>query len=152
MKNSENFRKLQEGRARMTKEEITAGARKGALRTNEIKREKKKFKELASVVLSAPIRDGELEAFTTIEDSNGKNLTLAEKALLVQAVKALGGDLKALEFLRDSSGQKEAEKQTIEVENRTTGKIDQVLAEMRRHNEKNKKDEKGEKDEKKGHS
>lgn len=78
-----------------SKEEARKRGRAGGIKSGEAKREKKKLRELAQMILE--------EEFTTDE---GVTLTRGEAALRAQAIKAIdNGDTRALAFLRDTAGQ-----------------------------------------------
>lgn len=78
--------------SKRTKEEQRAIATKGGVASGEARRAKKTMREVLEILLES--KDPE---------SNKTNI----EAMMTKAVlKALGGDLKAMEFVRDTSGQK----------------------------------------------
>lgn len=84
---------------RLTVEEQRAGG----IASGKARREKKLLRELAQMILDEDITD-----------SSGKTMTRGEAALRVQARRAIvDGDVKALQFLRDTAGQ--APVQQVEV-------------------------------------
>ena len=83
--------------------------RKGAIKSAEVRREKKKMKEALKSLLKLPVKDtdlkGELEELG-FEDEEMNN----QLALLVAAYKrGVQGDIKAIEFIRDTIGEKPKE-------------------------------------------
>ena len=90
MANEQNLRPIE-----LSHEEATRNGRKGGIASGEARRERKKMQELARMILAEEI-----------EDSHGRTLTRGEAALRMQARRAVfDGDLKALEFLRDTAGE-----------------------------------------------
>lgn len=70
--------------------------RMGGIASGKAKREKKRLRELAQMILDEEITD----------KATGEVMTQGEAALRVQARKAImDGDTKALAFLRDTAGQ-----------------------------------------------
>lgn len=84
--------------------ELTASEqRAGGIASGKARREKRKLRELAQMILEEEVTD-----------SSGRQMSRGEAALRVQARKAiLDGDVKALAFLRDTAGQ--APVQQVEV-------------------------------------
>ena len=78
----------------------------GGKASGEARREKKRLKELAQMILDEEITD-----------KRGVVMTQGEAALRKQAQKAINnGDTRALEFLRDTAGQKPVERiETVEI-------------------------------------
>ena len=86
----------------------------GGVASGKARREKKSMQELAKIVLNMPYEatDDELDeleriCFTEFPD---KHLTVGERSLLAVAKKAMKGDASALAFIRDTAGEKPAEK------------------------------------------
>lgn len=93
----------------LTAEEQREIARKGGIASGEARRAKKELREIAEQMLELAVNAGETGDLEFINDSN-KNLTAAQKIILEQIVKALKGDTKAAEFVRDTAGQKPTDK------------------------------------------
>lgn len=95
-----------------TKEEVREIARKGGINSGKVRKEKKRMKETIDLILQLAmnvgqeVELGEIQAFAELK---GKNLTVEQAMVIQQVQKALKGDLSALTFLRDTSGQKPAE-------------------------------------------
>ena len=92
-----------------TPRERRENASKAGKASAKARREKKTFKAIFSAVLDMPIERGkstDLDQIRTIADAKGKNLTVQEATALSIAVKAVKGDLKAAEFIRDTIGEK----------------------------------------------
>lgn len=78
-----------------TKEEVKKIASKGGKASGKARRKKKELKQLLELALSQPYKDGDDNYF-------------AVTAALVE--KALNGDVKAYEVIRDTIGQKPTQK------------------------------------------
>lgn len=91
-------------------------ARKGGKASAAKRREKKTMEQSLQILLNLAVSDSTLtdptddDAFNKIK---GKNLTVQDKILVEVIKKALKGDLKAIEFLRDTSGQKPIDKKNV---------------------------------------
>ena len=72
------------------------------------------LREIAAELLSLPCPDGAAalsgleETARRAAEARGRPLEVYEAALLAQAAKALQGDTRAAQFLRDASGEKDA--------------------------------------------
>ncbi len=91
-----------------TKEEQRAIAKMGGIASGKARREKKMFRETLESLLSMPMRNGkcqdidEIRSFASVK---GKNISVQDAVLIAQIQKAMKGDTKAAEFIRDTSGQ-----------------------------------------------
>lgn len=104
--NDENIIRANEKR---TPAERRANAAKAGKASGKARRDKRTFKAIFSEVLDMPIKKGkstDLDQIRSVADAKGKNLTVQEATALSIAVKALKGDLKAAEFIRDTIGEK----------------------------------------------
>lgn len=94
---------------KLTKDEQRKIASKGGKASVEARRKKKLMKETAESILSMPMGEGEFKSVDELNNylaCKGKNLSIQELIVLQQVKKALDGDLKAAEFLRDLVGEK----------------------------------------------
>lgn len=108
MANDENLLKAEE----LTSEQLRARATKGGIASGKARREKKAMKETLSVLLSMQLQDGrgaDIETIRSISALKGKNISVQEAIMLAQIKKAMKGDTRAAEFVRDASGNKLAE-------------------------------------------
>lgn len=105
---SKNLKPIKKGQ--LTREEAKARGSKGGIASVEARRKKKSMQELAGWVLEMPLTDASIENVTSLAGASGKNITVKEAALLAQANKAIHGDAKALEILRDTAGEKPVER------------------------------------------
>ena len=93
----------------LTPRERKERAKKMGIASGKARREKKAMKETLAALLSMPLQDGstaDIEQIQSIARLNGKNITVQEAIMLAQIKKAMKGDTKAAEFVRDSSGNK----------------------------------------------
>lgn len=92
-----------------TKEEQKRIARQGGIASGKSRREKKAMKDTLATLLAMPLKDGmsqDIDQIQSIASLNGKNITVQEAIMLAQIKKAVKGDTRAAEFVRDSSGNK----------------------------------------------
>ena len=110
-----------------TPEERTERAREMGIASGKARRERKAMKDTLATLLSMPLKDGaatDIEDIQSIAALNGKNITVQEAIMLAQIKKAVKGDTKAAEFVRDSSGNKL--KEGIEI----SGEVNNPFAEL----------------------
>lgn len=92
-----------------TAEEARELGRKGGIASGKARRKKKAMKDTLAELLTMPLEDRALENLEDIQSLatlNGKNITVQEAILLAQITKAIEGDTKAAEYVRDTSGNK----------------------------------------------
>ena len=92
-----------------TKAEQREIAKKGGIASGKARREKKAMKDTLTALLSMPLKSGkaaDVESIKNLAALKGKNITVQEAIMLAQIQKALKGDTKAAEYIRDTSGQK----------------------------------------------
>ena len=100
MANPENLMTPQELNARLTPGERKANAKKAGKASAKKRAERKQFRELLELALSQP----------NIDNPDVDNWTVATAALLQ---KAMGGDVRAWEVMRDTLGQKPVEETRV---------------------------------------
>lgn len=92
------------------KRDQTAEQRKAAAKK---RREKKQMQEIAKIVLHMPFEgtDAQLDDLEglSFEDYPDRKLTVSEISILKVAKKAMRGDIAAIQFLRDTAGEKPVE-------------------------------------------
>lgn len=92
-----------------TKAEQREIARKGGIASGKARREKKAMKETLETLLKMPLKAGKAADLDEIKDIaalKGENITVQEAIMLAQIQKAMKGDTKAAEYVRDTSGNK----------------------------------------------
>lgn len=91
----------------MTPEERLEAQRRGGKKTQALNRRRKHMQEIAAQVLSMPLADAdEIEAALKKGGMEDPDINYAAGIVMVQTKKAMSGDTKAAEFVRDTSGQK----------------------------------------------
>ena len=96
----------------LTSDELRERARAGGIASGKARREKKAMRETLDILLSMPMKDGEyadVESIQSFESIKGKNISVQEAILIAQVQKAMKGDTKAAEYVRDNIGQKPGE-------------------------------------------
>lgn len=99
--------------SKMTPEQRAENGRKGALKAIETKRKRKAMKETLEVLLDMPMKKGKVytaEEIKSFADLKGKNITIDQAMMICLVQKALKGDLSAIAMVRDTIGEKPAEK------------------------------------------
>lgn len=96
-----------------TAEQRKAAASKAGKAAAKKRREKKQMQEIAKIVLHMPFEGTEaqlddLEGLS-FEDYPDRKLTVSEISILKVAKKAMRGDIAAIQFLRDTAGEKPVE-------------------------------------------
>lgn len=110
-KNTENLRPP-------TSEEARKRGKKGGINSVKSRKEKKAMRETAEMILELSLKDGavtDIESIQSMAALNGKNITVQEAIVLKQAQKAIRGDIRAAEFMRDISGNKPTNEQRMNV-------------------------------------
>ena len=89
-----------------TPKEAREYGRKGAAASAKIRRQKRDMRETFRDLLDMPLKEGDLDEVTALAGANRKNVTVGEAIALIMANKAIKGDVRAAEFVRDTSGQR----------------------------------------------
>lgn len=92
-----------------TTEEQQKIATKGGIASGKARREKKAMKDTLETLLTMTLEEGQVDNLETIQSVaalQGRNITVQEAILYAQIQKALKGDTKAAEYVRDTSGNK----------------------------------------------
>ena len=92
-----------------TGEEQVKTATNGGIASGKVRRERKAMKDTLEALLSMPLKEGkcvDIEYIKDLASLNGKNITVQEAIMLAQIKKAMKGDTRAAEYLRDTSGNK----------------------------------------------
>lgn len=96
----------------LPKEVLSEYGKKGCIKSAEVRRKKKRMKESLNILLQLPIKRGkeyDIEEIQSFAQIKGKNITVEQALLIAQIQRALLGDTKAMEFIREASGQAEEE-------------------------------------------
>lgn len=103
---------------RQSRTEAAQNGKKGGIASGKARRERKALKDTLNDLLSMPLKNGDsidIENITSIASMKGKNITVQEAIMLGQIQKAMKGDTKAAEYIRDTIGQKPVGGMSIEV-------------------------------------
>ena len=99
--------------ALMTPERRAECGRKGGLAKREATRKRKEMRETLDILLKMPMKKGKVytaEDIKCFADLKGKNITIDQAMMACLVQKALKGDLSAIGMVRDTVGEKPAEK------------------------------------------
>lgn len=95
-------------------EEARVRGRKGGKASGKARREKKDMRETFLEILDMPMKAGKLSDAKTLEGLlAAKNLRAGQKMALNILAQALDGDVRAAEFVRDTSGQKPVQQMEV---------------------------------------
>ena len=95
--------------SQMTPQQRRENGRKGGIASGEAKRKKKAMRETLDVLLSMPMKSGkfaDIEAIKNFAAIKGKNISVQEAMIISMLQRAMKGDVKAAEWIRDTAGQK----------------------------------------------
>lgn len=101
-----------------SKEEARTRGRAGGIASGKARREKKAFRETLETLLSMKMENGDevsVEDITSFKGIKGKNISVQEAILIAQIQKAMKGDTRAAEYVRDSIGQKPTDSMNMSV-------------------------------------
>lgn len=110
-----------------TKEEAKKRGRAGGIASGKARREKKLMRETLDILLSMPLKNGkyaDVESIRNFAALKGKNINVQEAILIAQVQKAMKGDTKAAEYVRDTIGQKPVENVNM------SGEVNNPFAEL----------------------
>lgn len=109
-----------------SKDEARKRGRAGGIASGKARREKKLMRETLDMLLSMPIKNGksaDVDSIRSFAALKGKNINVQEAILIAQVQKAMKGDTRAAEYVRDTIGQKPVENMSVsgEVNNPMAG-------------------------------
>lgn len=100
--NADNLTKL-------TSEEARKRGSSGGKKSGEARAKKRAMAETMEIILTMPLKDGmvdDIESVTSNADIAKRNVTVQDAIIAAQAKKAMKGDTRAAEFIRDLIGAK----------------------------------------------
>lgn len=131
MASEENLKPIQ------SESEARKKGSKGGKASGKKRREKKAIRESFEAILSMPLKDGDktdVEDIQNYASMKGKNVTVQDAINIAVLQKAMKGDVRAAEYIRDTIGQRPVEKLEI-------GQIkDVAIKEMEEYFEQQKKE------------
>ena len=92
-----------------SEEEAREKGRKGGQKSAESRRKKRAMAETMEIILTMPLKEGmvdDIESVTSNADIAKRNVTVQDAIIAAQAKKAMKGDTRAAEFIRDLIGAK----------------------------------------------
>lgn len=115
-------------------DEARKNGAKGGVASGKARRERKAMKETLESLLSMPLKNGksaDIETIKNLASLKGKNITVQEAIMLAQIQKAIKGDTKAAEYVRDTSGNKPKDDVVLNGSLQTeTSKLDDLIKQM----------------------
>lgn len=87
-------------------EEARENGRKGGIASAKARAKLKSQREFAQMVLSLPLKNDTVEDIQSLADAQKKNIPAGLAALIALMKKAINGDGKAYEIVRDTAGEK----------------------------------------------
>ena len=109
MSNTQNLKKGNPETQFESGQQAVESGRKGGIASGRAKRERKAMKDTLGALLTMPLNNEavtDIEGIQSVAELNGKNITVQEAIMLAQIQKAIKGDTKAAEYIRDTSGNK----------------------------------------------
>jgi hypothetical protein len=100
-----------------TPSEARSRGRKGGIASGKARREKKLFRETLDALLSMPMKEGKevsVDDIKNFANIKGQNISVQEAILIAQIQKAMKGDTRAAEYVRDTIGQKPTDEVNIQ--------------------------------------
>lgn len=92
-----------------SKEEARKRGQAGGIASGKARREKRLMRETLDILLSMPLKNGkfaDVDGIRNFAALKGKNINVQEAIMIAQVQKAMKGDTKAAEYVRDTIGQK----------------------------------------------
>ena len=90
-------------------EEAKERGRKGGIASGKARREKRLMRDTLDILLAMPLKNGkfaDVDGIKNFAALKGKNINVQEAIMIAQVQKAMKGDTKAAEYVRDTIGQK----------------------------------------------
>lgn len=103
----------------ISSEEAKERGRRGGIASGEARRRKKEFKESFELLLAMPLKNGrntDVESIKNFASMKGKNISVQDAIVISIVQKAMKGDVRAAEYIRDTIGQKPTDNLNIEGE------------------------------------
>ncbi len=91
-------------------------AQKAGKASGTARRAKKEQKAIILNTLSLPLKNGDISEIQSLADAQGANLTVNEAIVIAQISKALKGDTKAAQYIRDTAGMNTIDNKHLDLE------------------------------------
>lgn len=102
-----------------SKSEARARGKNGGIASGKARREKKMFRETLEILLSMPLNDGtdaDIEKIKNFASLKKQNISVQEAILIAQIQRAMKGDTRSAEYVRDTIGQRPTENMNMSVD------------------------------------
>ena len=102
-----------------SEDEARRKGRAGGIASGKARREKKMMRETLDILLSMPLKNGkfaDVESIRNYAALKGKNISVQEAILTAQVNKAMKGDTRAAEYVRDTVGENPSVKVEADVD------------------------------------
>ena len=116
------------------KKRASEAGKKAGVASGIAKRRKKLMRESLEILCQLPAKGGratDVESIKNFAELKGKNITVEQAMLIAQIKKALGGDTRAIEFIRDTMGQKPVEEKKVETNVNQTNLLADIVGQMK---------------------
>lgn len=118
-----------------SKEEARERGRLGGIASGKARREKKAMRDTLEALLAMSLKNGKqasVENIKSLAAMKGKNISVQEAVMFAQIQRALKGDVRAAEFIRDTIGQKPVDNMNVvgEVNNPMAGLTTEELKKL----------------------
>lgn len=108
--------------------------RKAGKASVEARRKKKLMRENLEILCQLSLKSGrttDVESIKNFAELKGKNITIEQAMLIAQIKKALSGDTKAIEFIRDTMGQKPVEQAKVETNSTESALLAEIVGQLK---------------------
>lgn len=116
------------------KKRASEAGKKAGVASGIAKRRKKLMRESLEILCQLPAKGGratDVESIKNFAELKGKNITVEQAMLIAQIKKALGGDTKAIEFIRDTMGQKPVDEKKVETTSNDVNLLAEIVGQMK---------------------
>lgn len=123
MANEENLKPFTNKQSR---EEAVKNGRKGGIASAKARKERKALKDTLEDLLSMPLQDGksaDIDEIKSIAGIKGKNITMQEAIMVAMLNRALKGNVRAAEYVRDTIGEQPEQQARIDKLRAETARI-----------------------------
>lgn len=99
-----------------TPNERRVNAQKAGIASGRTRRAKKEQKAIILNILSLPLKKGDIGEIESLADAQGANLTVNEAIVIAQVSRALKGDTRAAQYIRDTAGMNTIDNKHLDLE------------------------------------
>ena len=116
------------------KKRASEAGKKAGVASGIAKRRKKLMRESLEILCQLPAKGGratDVESIKNFAELKGKNITVEQAMLIAQIKKALSGDTKAIEFIRDTMGQKPVDEKKVETNSTEASLLAEIVGQLK---------------------